>query len=426
MSAGVVRGRAAARRTGPVRVAMLTGSVSREAGGVFEALIGLSKALHALPDMELHVIGLRDMGTDMDLGAWDPVPVTASTIRGPRAFGFSAGFRPALARLRPDVVHVHGLWMYASVIAHGWASRTGAACVVSPHGMLDPWALANSAWKKRIVAALYQDRHLRQAGCLHALGSAEHLAIRALGLGNPVCTIANGVALPDPAPHVPAWRLTLPADARVLLYLGRLHPKKGLRGLLQAWVRAFPPTKRGWPWVLVVAGPDDSAHRAELEALAGHLGILGAIRFIGPQFGADKHAAFASADAFVLPSLSEGLPMAVLEAWSHCLPVLMTPECNLPEGFSAGAALRIGPEPQDTAVQLRRLAQMGAGLHRTMGAAGRTLVAERFTWPALAGEMASVYRWLLDRGPPPACVQIQAGAEPPARLQRVIQAGSVV
>ena len=423
MSAGVVKGRAAARRTGPVRVAMLTGSVSREAGGVFEALIGLSKALHALPDMELHVIGLRDEATDVDLGAWDPVPVTASTVRGPRAFGFSAGFRPALARLQPDVVHVHGLWMYASVMAHGWANRTGAACVVSPHGMLDPWALANSAWKKRIAAALYQDRHLRQAGCLHALGSAEYLAIRALGLDNPVCTIANGVALPDPAPHVPEWRRALPSNTRLLLYLGRLHPKKGLRGLLQAWARAFPPAERAWPWILVVAGPDDGGHRAELEALAGGLGILDTVRFIGPQFGADKHAAFASADAFVLPSLSEGLPMAILEAWSHGLPVLMTPECNLPDGFSTGAALRIGPELQDTAAHLRRLAQMGAGLRRTMGAAGRTLVAERFTWPALAVEMASVYRWLLDRGSPPACVQLQAGAEPTAWLQGSVQAG---
>jgi len=396
---------------GPIRVAVLTGSVSRAGGGVSEALAGLSKALHALPDMELHVAGVQDAGTAEDLPGWDPVPVTAGTVRGPRAFGFSAGFGQALARLQPDVVHVHGLWMHASVAAQGWAARTGAVCVISPHGMLDAWALANGAWKKRIATALYQGRHLRGAGCLHALGEGEHGAIRAFGLRNPVCVIPNGVALPGPAPGRPAWRAALPDDARVLLHLGRLHPKKGLPDLLQAWTLAFPPDAprpAGGtpPWHLVIAGWDDGGHRAELEAMVRDLGIAATVRFIGPQFGADKHATFAAADGFVLPSLSEGLPMAVLEAWSHGLPVLMTPGCNLPEGFAAGAALRIGPAPQDIAGGLDRLSRMAQGERRWMGAAGRALVAERFTWPALAGEMASVYRWLRQRGPAPGCVRL--------------------
>lgn len=402
-------------KAGPIRVAVLTGPVSRAGGGVFEALAGLSKALHALPDMELHVVGVQDAGTAEDLPAWGPVPVTAGAVRGPRAFGFSAGFGQALARLQPDVVHVHGLWMYASVAAQGWAARTGAACVVSPHGMLDAWALANGAWKKRIAGALYQGRHLRGAGCLHALGEGEHQALRAFGLRNPVCVVPNGVALPGPAQdHRPAWRTALPDDARVLLYLGRLHPKKGLPGLLQAWTLAFPPDAPATagctpPWRLVIAGWDDGGHRAELEAVVRDLGIAATVRFIGPQFGADKSATFAAADGFVLPSLSEGLPMAVLEAWSHGLPVLMTPECNLPEGFTAGAALRIGPTPPDTARGLSRLSRMAPGERRGMGARGRALVGERFTWPAVAGEMASVYRWLRQRGPPPGCVRLPDG-----------------
>ncbi len=395
----------------PVRVAALTGSVSNQAGGVFPALAGLSGALHAQPGMAVHVLGLEDAGTGRDRLGWGKVPVTASPVRGPRAFGYSAGFASGLAGLRPDVVHVHGLWMYASLAAQRWASRTGAASVISPHGMLDPWALANSAWKKRAAAALYQGRHLRQAGCIHALNDAEHASFRACGLRNPVCVIPNGVTLPDGAPDCPDWRAALPAHARVLLYLGRLHPKKGLAGLLQAWNQAFPPAS-GSPWVLVVAGWDDGGHKAVLERLAQQLGIAGSVRFIGPQWGADKHATFAAADAFVLPSHSEGLPMAVLEAWSHGLPVVMTDQCNLPEGFAAGAALRIGPAPSGIAAQLLRLAGMDAGCRQTMGALGRALVARRFTWPAVAAEMGAVYLWLLNRGPRPACVHLAPAALP--------------
>ncbi|MBV9749923.1 MAG: glycosyltransferase [Acetobacteraceae bacterium] len=389
-----------------MRVAILTGSVSRQAGGVFEALVGLSQALHKLPRIELHVIGLQDAGTEADAGAWTPVPVTAAAVRGPRAFGFSAAFRPILARLRPDIVHVHGLWMYASVAALLWGARTGVACVVSPHGMLDPWALGNSNWKKRIAGALYETRHLRRAACLHAVGDSEHAAIRALGLHNPVCVIPNGITLPHLAPPAPVWHGCLPPGARVLLYLGRLHPKKGLATLLRAWDSVHRSVPAAQPWHLVIAGWDQGGHRADLEALVQETGAASTVHFIGPQFAAAKDATFAAADAFVLPSLSEGLPVAVLEAWSHGLPVLMTTQCNLPEGYAAGAALQMEPDTHDIAAQLRRLVLMAEAERHAMGASGRSLVMDRFAWPTLADQMASVYRWLLCRGPPPNCVRM--------------------
>lgn len=385
-----------------MRVAVLTGPVFHQGGGVSEVVVRLSRALQQLPGLEVHVLGLRDDTADADAATWGSIPVVAGEVRGPRAFGYSAAYLTSLAELRPDIVHVHGLWMYASFAAIHWTERTGIACVVSPHGMLDQWALKNSALKKRIAGALYQRRQLDRSDCLHAVGDSEYRSIRAYGLSNPVCVIPNGVDPPAPGTQAPAWRAALPANAKVLLYLGRLHPKKGLPNLLRAWASAVPKAQ---PWHLVIAGWDDRGHRAELEASIRALGLCKQVHLVGPQFQRDKDATFQAADAFVLPSMSEGLPVSVLEAWSHGLPVLMTPQCNLPEGFAACAALRIEPNAANIALQLTRLLAMSRSEMRSVGDAGRRLVTERFAWPMLAADMVSVYRWLLQRGPPPACIK---------------------
>jgi poly(glycerol-phosphate) alpha-glucosyltransferase len=390
-----------------MRIGMLTGSVSRQAGGVFEVLTALAPTLHDRPGIELRVFGLEDADTAADRPAWGEVPLTALRPRGPHAFGYAVGLDAALAGAGLDLLHLHGLWMYSSLAAKRWSARHRAPCLVSPHGMLDPWALRNGHWKKRLAALAYEKAQLRGATCLHALCEAELEAIRAFGLINPVCVIPNGVILPrNAAGGPPPWRARLPADARVLLFLGRLHPKKGLPGLLRAWARVVggrQEPQRGWH--LVIAGWDQNGHRATLEELAGSLGIAGEVHFVGPQFEADKEASLHAADAFVLPSQSEGLPLAVLEAWAHGLPVLMTPACNLPEGFTHRAALAAEPEPDSLVQALRVLCAMPEAERRAMGARGQALVAAHFTWAGVAARMAEVYHWLLGRGPRPASVR---------------------
>lgn len=263
--------------------------------------------------------------------------------------------------------------------------------------MLEPWALRNARWKKRIAAFLYENQHLREAACLRALSKAEAHSIRACGLRNPICVIPNGVDLPEQTENSPATPQNVPfrqfAEGRkVLLYLGRLHPKKNLANLIRAWNETF--NSQRWKsdcWVLAVAGWDQGRYETELR----HIAIVPSIPFLGPRFGGEKSECYRACDAFILPSLSEGLPMAVLEAWAYAKPVLMTPECNLPEGFSAEAALRIGPRPQEIARGLRQLAEMSDDDRRTMGARGRDLVARRFSWPRIGEEMRAVYEWVL-------------------------------
>jgi glycosyltransferase involved in cell wall biosynthesis len=182
-----------------------------------------------------------------------------------------------------------------------------------------------------------------------------------------------------------------------------MHAKKGLDRLLLAWADAGADAAREG-WCLVLAGWDEGGVGAGLGRAARELGIGRQVHLVGPQLGAAKDATLRRADAFVLPSLSEGLPVAVLEAWSYGLPVLMTPECNLPEGFAAGAAVHLDAEPRSIAAALRRLFATTAAEREAIGARGRALVADRFAWPAVARQMRGVYEWALGGGPAPSCV----------------------
>jgi poly(glycerol-phosphate) alpha-glucosyltransferase len=296
--------------------------------------------------------------------------------------------------------------MYPSVAAARWAARWQKPLVVSPHGMLDPWAVRNSGWKKRIAGWLFENRHLRQADCLHALNNAEFDAIRAYGLTNPVAVIPNGVDLPDLNTSLarPDWAADLDNEW-ILLFLGRLHPKKGLASLLHAWARVRREAVEQ-RWRLVIAGWDQGGHEAELRRLAESLQLGESVRFVGSQFEAKKAASLARADAFILPSLSEGLPMAVLEAWAHHLPVLMTQQCHLPEGFAAGAALEIALDAERIAEALATFLSLPEKERLVMGERGRRLVETHFAWEGIATQMVGVYRWLIEGGKRPSCIAV--------------------
>lgn len=390
-----------------MRVGVLTASVSRQAGGLFWSVRSLALETKR-SGSHVEVFSVGDQFAGADAPQWGDIGLNVHSRRGPRAFGYAPGLGEKLEAAALDVVHTHGLWMYPSVVASRWAARDGRPLVVSPRGMLDPWAVKNAAWKKRMAGWLFENRHLRQAACLHALNEAEYQAIRSYGLTNPVAVIPNGVDLPSAGdePVEPVWASGLEAR-QILLFLGRLHPKKGLANLLQAWARVGRQAPAGiGAWHLAVAGWDQGGHETALRTKAETLGIGETVSFIGPQFGAEKTASLARADAFILPSFSEGLPIAVLEAWAHRLPVLMTPQCNLPEGFDAGAAMEIATDADSIAEGLAEFFGMTTEERLAMGDRGRRLVAERFDWSSAASRMSDVYAWILGRGERPACVRI--------------------
>jgi glycosyltransferase involved in cell wall biosynthesis len=415
-----------------MKIGFLVSSISREAGGLFQSVRGLAKAMSSA-DSTVSVFAIRDKNTAADLPQWQPLSVHVSSPLF-RAWGYSSRLLPALVGADLDVLFTHGLWKYCSIASHQWHRRTGRPYIVHPHGMLDPWALNNSKWKKRIAAFLYEDRHLHEAACIRALCDSEAESIRACGLRNPICVIPNGVDLPAMLASSKfesrKSKLGFTEGRKVLLYLGRLHPKKNLAALIKAFaqIRNSKVESGRWQeWVLAIAGWDQGGYEAQLKRLARELGLsfadiggqrsdvetdtdctvgLTSVAFLGPLFGEEKAAAYRACDAFVLPSLSEGLPMTVLEAWAYAKPVLMTPECNLPEGFTAGAALRTGTSADEIADGLKQLFEMSDGDRKAMGERGRGLVSEKFSWPQIGEEMQRVCEWVLGGGAPPGTVRM--------------------
>jgi glycosyltransferase involved in cell wall biosynthesis len=403
----------------------VTASISRKAGGLQQSVRRLHQALSELPGVKVSVATLLDEYSVQDVPEWLPLSVSLSRLFGPRAFGFSPGFFPKLLQANADIMHLHGIWQYPSLAVNRWHNRTGRPYLVSSHGMLDTWAVRNSAWKKRIALAFYERRNLEGAACLRALCESEAKAIRQFGLRKPICIIPNGIDLPEGGRRNeeggnPPWVGLIEPGRKVVLYLGRIHPKKGLVNLIRAWntILNSQPSTNGW--LLAIAGWDQGGHEEQLKLLARELGLSFAdvrdqksavssqwpLVFLGPQFGDSKVACYANCDAFILPSFSEGLPMVVLEAWAYAKPVLMTPECNLTEGFAANAAIRIEPNVESVAAGLEELFHLPPSDLCSLGTNGRTLVAGKFTWPKIAVEMKSVYDWVLGGGPKPSCVHI--------------------
>jgi glycosyltransferase involved in cell wall biosynthesis len=402
-----------------IRSANLTGSVSRNAGGLYESVRRLAQSLQ-VTGIEICVFGTEDEHTAADIGAWAPVPVKAFRPHWPAKFSYSRDFYNSLVEFAPDLTHTHGLWLYPSIATNHFSRRLGLPYVISSHGMLDPWALCHSRWKKVVAYFLYESAHLHQANCLRALCEAEARAIRKIGLTNPIAIIPNGVDLPETRSQESAvssqnggggkqpWDGLVEPGRKVLLFLSRIHPKKGLVNLLKAWAvvnrKSKTENRKSDEWVLAIAGWDQGGHERELRILSSELGIEASVKFLGPKFGRDKAACYQHCDAFILPSLSEGLPMVILEAWAYGKPVLMTPECNLPEGFAMDAALRMEPSAKGIEHGLRELFQASSSALQVLGANGLQLARQRFAWTRVGVEMKELYEWLLGGGNKPACI----------------------
>lgn len=384
-----------------MKVLFVGDSNSRSAGGLYATISATTKALLD-KGVDVAFLAYNDAYTREDAKAYGAVPqLCYHTVGLPllSTLGYSRDIHDLIEEYHPDIIHSQGIWMYHSAAVLRYKKmHPQVKVIVQPHGMLDPWAVKNSGWKKKIVGHLYEYENLRRADCIHALCQSEADAIREFGLKKPIAIIPNGIDLPDCSLDEIIARRQNTLGRKTLLFIGRIHPKKGLRELIEglAIIKSKNPDLIN-NWHLKIAGWDQLNHTSELSSLITTLGLDNIVELVGPAFGEQKKRLLAEADAFILPSFSEGLPMSVLEAWAYAIPVVMTPQCNIPEGFKADAAFRCNPTPESIADSLTDLFSASPARAKGIGLNGRQLVERSFTWNHIADETIRLYETLLSQ-----------------------------
>ena len=302
-----------------------------------------------------------------------------------------------------DGLHIHGLWEQSTAIAAPTARALRKPYILSAHGMLETWALTNKRLKKQVYAALFERANVQGATCLHALTHAEAQDYRRFGSTGPIAIIPNGVTIPSSVdPTLFLSQFPALNGKRILLFLGRIHFKKGLDLLIQSWSQLC----KNYPEAhLVLAGPDFEGTRANVEKLIAERGLANSVLFTGMLRHDLKWSALAAAEGFVLPSYSEGLSVSVLEAMGLGLPVIVTEQCNLPEVKELEAGWQIQSEVGQLTSAIRELLSNSASANSEIGSRGRNLVLTRYNWSAISERMAELYRWV-GGGPHPNGVEI--------------------
>lgn len=287
--------------------------------------------------------------------------------------------------------HNHGMWQFNSLYP-GWVARKfKIPYVVSPRGSFSDYAMNSGSQFKKLFWHTFQKPSFSDVSIFHATSVSEYQSIRKLGFHAPVAVIPNGVDIPDLESH------SDPKD-KIVLFLGRLHPIKGLDILLPAWKvihSKFPG------WKLHIVGVDDESYfnkagyRDQMERLAVSLELEG-VKFIGPLYGKSKWKAYSQASVFVLPSYSENFAMSVAEALASGTPVVTTTETPWKELEDRQAGLCVTANIDGIINGLTSLMKLNEVELSNLGQHGRYWMISEFSWQIVASQMADVYDWILD------------------------------
>jgi len=283
-----------------------------------------------------------------------------------------------------EVVHIHGLWTPFEIKAYRYAKKRGAKLVISPHGMLEPWALKHKWFKKRLAWFLYQKRMLKQADVIVVNSPLEYNTVRTLGFKNPIAIIPNGVDFPGEYEE---------DRERIVLYLSRISPVKGLSDLLDAW--GGIKDKHGYE--LHICGNVDPGFESSFNTMKAKVLEDPTIRFLGPLFGEKKWRKYSSSSLFVLPSYSENFGIVVAEAMMSGLPVITT--TSTPWGIiqEKGLGWIVANDPKKLSTALNEALSLSEDKLRLKGEAAAFFAGNNFRWDKVSGMYKVLYSWVVSR-----------------------------
>ena len=352
-------------------------SLGRECGGPVRSVQGLAAALGEV-GVETWLLSMTTESKPWLEGKYRYRCANANGY-----FGYVSAMRKMLEEVSPDIVHLHNIWnpdIHAAAVV---CRSCDVPYISAPRGSLEPWCLRQKWLKKKVAMLIYQRYDLAHAAALHAtcLEESEHL--KQLGFKNHIIVSPNGVNLPTGLPE----RQRDVQKGRRLLFLSRIHRKKGLVEFTRAWGMVRP---KGWKFE--IAGFDEDGSLTQVLSVARQGGFEDDIIATGPLDDDAKWNAYARADAFVLPTYSENFGIVVAEALFAGLPVITTTGAPWGELKEHRCGWWVNCDTDSLAVALQELVETPQNDLAEMGQRGHELVLARYSWPAIARQMAEEYK----------------------------------
>jgi glycosyltransferase involved in cell wall biosynthesis len=394
----------------PLRVCQVVASINRDVGGPAVSVPRLAEVLagsgleSAVATLDYPEHGLQTPMRNVQLFSQRASWLTRRTR------GFAPSFRKRLVAHvagRVDLIHDHGLWMFPNWYARQAAARHQIPLVISPRGMVAEWSLKRGRFKKSLIWRLFEKNNFAAANMFHATSEAELESLRALGVRQPVAVIPNGIDVPEavniPVREILEERFPALKNRRWLLFMSRLHPKKGVFELLAAW-RGLE--KKIPDWHLILAGPDSEGHGDKLRQAVLADGLSRRVTFTGVLSGDDKTCALGNAGLFVLPTHSENFGLVIGEALACGTPVITTQAAPWRDLETHHCGWWIENKPEALAAALLPAMSLADEQLQEMGRNGRQLVVDKYGWWRVGEQMKAAYLWCCGRATMPDCVNL--------------------
>ncbi|MDN3643794.1 glycosyltransferase [Lutimonas halocynthiae] len=315
------------------------------------------------------------------------------------------GIAPSLIKKRHfaienfDIIHQHGAFLPISLFTKSLSKKI--KILISPHGLFEPERLEMQSRKKAIARFVFENSNFKKSACLVTCSNQEALNLAALKFNVPIAILPNGIEESFLLEKTTVIERTsfrdeknIPIDKRVLLFISRIHPLKGLPLLLEVILKIKAEFQKS-NWLLVIAGIDENNHEQELKKLVKEYNLEELVQFVGPVFGREKILMFDIASTFILPSHNENFGIVVIEALARGIPVITTkntPWADL-EDFNCG--WWVDRNEKSITLILEKLLKLDSQELSTMGESGKKLVEKKYLWTSIARQSISLYKWIL-------------------------------
>ena len=371
-------------------IVALTDSLGECAGGLSHATLNLAISVAECRQKDqLSILCHQDQEEiDRNLVLLDNLKIVKQSCWRNAIYPVSIGLAAQLEALQPDLVHLRGLWRQASLIASHWKNRyPQRKLIVQSAGMLEPWARKRNSWLKKLYFSYSESRLFDSCDAVHATSVAEAQNLIMLGIPEKkIFVIEEGIFMPPESQLHQSRTL----GTRKLLFLSRIHPKKGIELLLDA-LALLRPTQ----WVCQIVGMGEPSYVEALKAKIQALNLEAVAEFVGPLYGPQKERAFKEASAFILPTYSENFGIAVAEAMSWGLPVITTTETPWFVLDDPTMGWCVKPELNPISYALFELFSKPSHELMAMGNRCREYVSHRFSWESIGCKMSEKYDQIL-------------------------------